>query len=113
MRKSRVGADWGTTVLLRRNASNSITLEPRLPLTRFSHGKGNFGAATGKDSYATGIHFPPPFLCNSTAPTVSARVEILVMNNFPLTGNLCAEAFQAASFMSDKELFWSLLQLPP
>lgn len=84
-----------------------------MPPTRFSHGQGNFGPATGKDSYATGIHFPPVFFCNSTAPTVSVRVEILVMNNFPLTGNLSAEAFQAASFMSDKALFWSLLQLPP
>lgn len=84
-----------------------------MPPTRFSHGQGNFGPATGKNSYATGIHFPPVFFCNSTAPTVSARVEILVMNNFPLTGNLSAEAFQAASFMSDKALFWSLLQLPP
>lgn len=51
--------------------------------------------------------------CNSTAPTVSAHVEILVMNKFPLTRNLSAEAFQAASFMSDKALSWSLLQLPP
>lgn len=64
-------------------------------------------------THATGIRFPPLFLCNSTAPTVSARVEILVMNNFPLTENLSAEAVQAASFMSDKALSWSLLQLPP
>lgn len=66
----------------------------------------------GEDSYATGILFPSLLFCNSTAPTESAQVEILIMSNFPLVGNFSAGAFQAPSFMLDKASSCSLLQLP-